>query len=316
FRYGELPLVERLLPLVESRVTHGHQASEFRGFLLKLLDICSLAPVRDRANQEFTERGLTAASSLFHVLGGLLWSPDAGIQSATAVALKKIAAGNDPTRPNTPDDENNHRFGECRDDLRPKPKDINQALLLGCGVVTSAPGGDHDLNNAERTDDENDDDGEVDSTATKAHDELEPQNAEVGGGGRAGKSSCLAQQYVVLSSLLQLVRELSTDANSSAAMVEEGIAALLVQVIRAVRGIRDPTLSITVEVMWNCLEHSQNAMDSGPAAKSRTSLVRKTRKSNAAFALSSWNGVSALRDTVETLLLGGFRNKDKELRNE
>ncbi|CAN0515751.1 unnamed protein product, partial [Ectocarpus sp. 12 AP-2014] len=283
FRYGELALVERLLPLVESRVTHGHQASEFRGFLLKLLDICSLAPVRDRANQEFTERGLTAASSLFHVLGGLLWSPDAGIQSATAVALKKIAAGNDPNRPNTPDDENNHRFGECRDDLRPKPKDINQALLLGCGVVTSA---------------------------------VACLGAVVAGGGRAGKSSSLALKYVVLSSLLQLVRELSTDANSSAAMVEEGIAALLVQVIRAVRGIRDPTLSITVEVMWNCLEHSQNAMDSGPAAKSRTSLVRKARKSNAAFALSSWNGVSALRDTVETLLLGGFRNKDKELRNE
>ncbi|CAB1100739.1 unnamed protein product [Ectocarpus sp. CCAP 1310/34] len=371
FRYGELALVERLLPLVESRVTHGHQASEFRGFLLKLLDICSLAPVRDRANQEFTERGLTAASSLFHVLGGLLWSPDAGIQSATAVALKKIAAGNDPTRPNTPDDENNHRFGECRDDLRPKSKDINQALLLGCGVVTSAvaclgavvggvsaslaeldedssfdsssfdggddagavdeivqassalevtglpqPGGDHDLDNAEQADDKNDDGDEVDSTATKAHDELEPQNAEVGGDGRAGKSSSLALKYVVLSSLLQLVRELSTDVNSSAAMVEEGIAALLVQVIRAVRGIRDPTLSITVEVMWNCLEHSQNAMDSGPAAKSRTSLIRKARKSNAAFALSSWNGVSALRDTVETLLLGGFRNKDKELRNE
>lgn len=371
FRYGELALVERLLPLVESRVTHRHQASEFRGSLLKLLDICSLAPVRDRANQEFTERGLTAASSLYHVLGGLLWSPDAGIQSATAVALKKIAAGNDPTRPNTPDDENNHRFGECRDDLRPKPKDINQALLLGCGVVTSAvaclgaviggvsasldeldegssldsssfdggddagavgefvqsasgledtglpqPGSEHDLDNTERADDDNGDDDEVDSTATKAHDELELQNAEIGGGGRAGKSSSLALKYVVLSSLLQLVRELSTDANSSAAMVEEGIAALLVQVIRAVRGIRDPTLSITVEVMWNCLEHSQNAMHSGPAAKSRTSLVRKARKSNAAFALSSWNGVSALRDTVETLLIGGFRNKDKELRNE
>ncbi|CAN0019694.1 unnamed protein product [Ectocarpus fasciculatus] len=371
FRYGELPLVERLLPLVESRVTLGHQASEFRDFLLKLLDICSLAPVRDRANQEFTERGLTAASSLFHVLGGLLWSPDAGIQSATAVALKKIAAGNDPTRPNTPDDENNHRFGECRDDLRPKPKDINQALLLGCGVVTSAvaclgaviggvsaslaeldedssldsssfdggddagavdgfvqsasgleatdlpqAGSDHDLDNAERADEDNDDDDEVDSTATKAHDELELENAEIGGGGRSGKSSSLALKYVVLSSLLQLVRELSTDANSSAAMVEEGIAALLVQVIRTIRGIRDPTLSITVEVMWNCLEHSQNAMDSGLAAKSRTSLVRKARKSNAAFALSSWNGVSALRDTVETLLIGGFRNKDKELRNE
>lgn len=370
FRYGELAQVEHLLPLVESRVSSGHHGSEFRRSLLSLLDICSLAPVRDRANQEFTEHGLSASSSLFRTLGGLLWSPDAGIQSATADALRKIAAGNDPTRPNTPDDEKNLRFGECRDDLRPKPKDINQALLLGCGVVTSAvaclgkvmndvmvsitaldddsslgsssfgdvdevepqgicdapphsatesgepmPRDDGDLDDAEGAD--LDDDEEVDSTATKAHEDgLAIEDAEVGGSDGGGGSSNLALVHTVLLSLLQLVRELSTDAKSSAAMVGEGLVALLVQAMRAVRGIRDPNLSITVEVMWNCLEHSQNAMDNGRPALSRTSLIRKARKSNAAFALSNWNGVSALKDVVEALLIGGFRNKDKELRNE
>ena len=373
FRYGELALVDRLLPLVERRVSSGNHASDFRGSLLKLLDICSLAPVRDRAHQEFTEHGLAASSSLFRTLGGLLWSPDAGIRPATADALRKIAAGNDPTRPNTPDDEKNLRFGECRDDLRPKPKDLNQALLLGCGVVTSAvaclgkvmddvmmsltalddssslgsssfgdaeleppdvgdelvesaaaepgvPGEptprDDDLGDAEEGVDL-DDAGDVDSTATKAHGDG-PGNGDTGDGDGdgGGSSSNLALAHTVLQSLLQLVRELSTDAKSSAAMVEEGLIALLVQAMRAVRGIRDPTLSITVEVMWNCLEHSQNAMDNGPPADSRTSLIRKARKSNAAFALSSWSGVCALKDIVEALLIGGFRNKDKELRNE
>lgn len=365
--------MERLLPLVESRLPSGNRASEFREALLRLLDICSLAPVRDRANQEFTEHGLAASSSLLRTLGALLWSPDAGIQSATADALRRIAAGNDPTRPSTPDDEKNLRFGECRDDLRPKPKDINQALLLGCGVVTSAvacfgkvmgdvmvsltelddsssigsssfadgelePQGvsdmlvpsaaepatpafaaprDDDPGNTEGVD--LDDAEDVDSTATTAHgDGLADEDAEIGAGdGHGGRSSSkVALAHTVLLSLLQLVRELSTDAKSSAAMVEEGLVALLVQAMRAVRGIRDPTLSITVEVMWNCLEHSQNAMDNGHPAESRTSLIRKARKSNAAFALSSWNGVSALKDVVEALLIGGFRAKDKELRNE
>lgn len=371
FRYGELALVERLLPLVESKVSSGRHATEFRGSLLRLLGICSLAPVRDRANQEFTEHGLTASSSLFRTLGGLLWSPDAGIQSATADTLRKIAAGNDPTRPNTPDDEKNLRFGECRDDLRPKPKDINQALLLGCGVVTAAvaclgkvmddvivsltalddssslgsssfgddesePQGvgdelvestsepaaqgepsprDDDLGDTEGAD--LDDAEEVDSTATKVHEGgLVIEDTEVGNGDGGRSSSNLALAHTVLLSLLQLVRELSTDAKSSAAMVEEGLVALLVQAMRTVRGIRDPNLSITVEVVWNCLEHSQNAMDNGHPAESRTSLIRKARKNNAAFALSSWNGVSALKDVVEALLIGGFRNKDKELRNE
>lgn len=372
FRYGELALVERLLPLVEGRVSPGPHTSKFRGSLLKLLDICSLAPVRDHANQEFTERGLSASSSLFYVLGSLLWSPDAGIQSATADVLRKIAAGNDPSRPNTPDDEKNLRFGECRDDLRPKPKDINQTLLLGCGVVTSAvtclgtvigdvlaslneldessstgsssfgdremeaqgigreavqsmsdpeavgvpsPGNEGELDDTKGAD--LDDPEEVDSTTTRA-DEQRLKLKDAGNGVDHGDSSSsnIALKYAVLLSLLQLVRELSTNANSSAAMVGEGLVTLLVEVMLAVRGIRDPTLSITVEVMWNCLEHSQNAMDNGPPAESRTSLIRKARKTNAAFALSGWNGVSALRDAIEALFIGGFRNKDKELRNE
>ncbi|CAM9374413.1 unnamed protein product, partial [Hapterophycus canaliculatus] len=367
FRYAELPLVERLLPLVEIRVTNtpAGKASEFRGPLLKLLDICSLAPVRDRANQEFTERGLAASSSLFRVLGGLLWSPDAGIQSATAEVLKKIAGGNDPTRPSTPEDDKKAGFGECRDDLRPKPKDINQALLLGCGVVTSAvacldqvmadvlaglvdldeasslasssfsddntetPGAVVDelvqsasdleaaVLQAPRFDGDSDDKEEGNSITTIAQEPgLEPKITEVSDRRGGDRSIDLSLKRAVLLSLLQLVRELSTDAKSSAAMVGEGLVTLLVQAMRAARGIRDPTLPIAVEVMWNCLEHSQNAMDNGPPAESRTSLIRKARKNNAAFALSTWDGVAALRDTVEALLIGGFRNKDKELRNE
>lgn len=357
FRYSELALVERLLPLVEARVSSG-QVNEFRTPLLKLLDICSFAPVRDRANQEFTEPGLTASSSLFRVLGGMLWSPDAGIQSATAETLRKIAAGNDPARPNTQHDGEIPRFGECQHDLRPKPRDINQALLLGCGVVTSAVvcldtvmsfvlASLADLDELSLQSSGLDDrdsgeeegggafsvEGEANQQAPKrntglemvdgssvANNDLEarvkegdPQVKPVDDGRVAAD---VALKYAALVSLLQFVRELSTDSSSSAAMVEAGLISLLVRLLRSARGVRDPTLPITVEVMWNCLEHSQNTMTFDPAAKSRTGLIRKSRKSNATFALSSWDGVSSLRDAVEALLIAGFREKDKELRNE
>lgn len=346
--------MEKLLPLVESKVVSG-RANEFRAPLLQLIDICSLAPVRDRANEEFTEGGLMSSSSLFRVLGGTLWSPDKGIMSATANALEKIAAGNDPTRPNTPDEKTRVSLGECRDDLRPKPRDINQALLLGCGVVTSAVAclstivssllesladpDDSSLESSSFGCSEEDgyaqavslgvdnrgmlsgSEGDVwlaDIGSEKNDGEAKacPEKTQVTQTGEGTAVSDIASKYSVLVSLLQFVRELSTSSKSSAAMVEVGLVFLMVQVLRAVRGVRDPALSVVVEVLWNCLEYSQNAMKLDPPADSRTSLVRKARKSNAAFALSTWDGVSALRGTVETLLEGGFRNKDKELRNE
>lgn len=352
----------QLLPLVENRILSGG-ASEFRRPLLKLLDICSLAPVRDRANQELKTGGLVASSNLFRILSRALWSSDCGIQSATAEVLRKIAAGNDPTRPNTPEDKAKATFSESLHDLRPRPRDINQSLLLGCGVVTSAVaclgnvvgsliesladlddlslesssfGGSESDFQAEAQlvnralgeqalrlacGEEGGAPGDIElatiKTANRQPSIMDPAEllASQSGHGKTTVSD-MASKHSVLVSLLRFVRELSTNAASSASMVEAGLVSVLVQVLRIVRGVRDPTLSLAVEVMWNCLEHSHEAMTLGPPAESRTGLIRKARKRNAAFALSTREGVSALRDTIEALLVGGFRNKDKELRNE
>lgn len=365
FRYRELALAAKLLPLVERRIVSGN-AFEFRAPLLKLLKLCSLAPVRDCANEESTETGLTALSIIFRQLSSTLWSTDRSIQSATAGALKKIAAGNDPTRPNTPEDEAKAVSRESLNDLRPKPRDTNQALLLGCGVVTSAVAcvgvivgsllenlvdlDDLSLESSSFGGSESDFHAEAQlvyrgleergmgiarnetDVTTGGVSPCEPAAAGVKSSESvaltdqlqvAHQSTCkitavsdMGSNYSALISLLHFVRELSTNPTCSAAMVEAGLIGLLVQVLRAVRGIRDPTLSVAVEILWNCLEHSQESMSCGSPAASRTDLIRKARKSNAAFALSTWDGVSALRDTVEALLIGGFRNKDKQLRNE
>lgn len=331
FRYSELGLVETLLPLVESRVVHV-QNSRFREPFFKLLNICSLAPLCDRANEAFTEHGLSAAISLFRVLGKLLWSSDFNIQSATANVLRNIVAGNDPARSNISVDDGNPNAVDCSSlhDLRPKPRDINRALLLGCGgfatvlacletVMLSMLEARACMDQVSlQSSDFSDSD-----TIEKAEPDEEIDRQSIGEEGRPMMEDSLTRTvadmtttHKVLTSLLELVRELSTDATSSAAMVELGLISLLVQVMRAARGVHDPTLSITVEVMWNCLEHSQNAMVRGPPAESRSCLIHKARKSNAAFALSTWDGVLALRNVLETLLISGFRIKDKELRNE
>ena len=358
-RYNELGLVGTLLPLVENRIVHALD-EKLREPFLKLLNICSLAPMRDRANEEFTERGVIASSSLFRALGKSLVSSDGGIQAATADAVRKIAVGNDPARPDIPQEGGNLNFmpGGCQYDLRPKPRDVNQALLLGCGVVTTAvacldtvikcllksfksidefsfqssssldsdtvKGAKTELSGTEGVNIQRESDEEINQPVGDA---LAPEADGRGSGCLEEVRSVVEDEYArtvanmatkhkVLISLLQLVRELSTDAASSAAMVEAGVILLLVQVMRMVREVRDPALSIAVEVMWNCLEHGQNAMTRAPPAKSRTCLIQKARKTNAAFSLSTWDGVSALKEAVESLLVSGFRNKDKELRNE
>lgn len=334
FRYSELGLVETLLPLVESRVAHA-QNSRFREPFFKLLNICSLAPLCDRANEAFTEHGLSAAISIFRVLGKLLWSSDGDIQSMTANALRNIAAGNDPMGSNTSVDHGDPNAVDCSQlhDLRPKPRNINQALLLGCGVLTTVLTcletvlfsmlearecmDQVSLQSSEFSDSDTIENVEPDEVTNNGDAvALETGGCASGEEGRPMTIKDVTAKHKVLVSLLELVRELSTDATSSAAMVELGLMSLLVQVMRAARGVYDPTLSITVEAMWNSLEHSQNAMIRGPPAESRSCLIHKARKSNAAFALSTWDGVMALRNVLETVLITGFRKQDKELRND
>ena len=69
-------------------------------------------------------------------------------------------------------------------------------------------------------------------------------------------------------------------------------------------------------MLWNALEHSAKAIDSGPPAPSREELVARRRKSNAMWALASEPALACLRQLFAALLISGRASKDKELRNE
>ena len=79
---------------------------------------------------------------------------------------------------------------------------------------------------------------------------------------------------------------------------------------------RDETLNMCVEILWNCLEHSSLSLELGSPSSSRTALVARRRATNAMYRLSTFPCVATLSDTFKSLLVRGFRNKDKELRNE
>ncbi|CAN0179311.1 unnamed protein product, partial [Discosporangium mesarthrocarpum] len=332
FRYRDLGFIEELIPLVAARVASGDgRAGDFRTVLIKLIGLCSLAPVPVRANEGITEWGLAASSSLLRALEGALWSVDEGVQLAAAKALQKIACGSESPTNQTPGMEVTPATGITCDDLRPSSRNLNQALLLECGVVSAAVSrldatlGELLANLAlveESSAESTTEDGRLGDGASGAVEKKsQPYGRKKGTNDslitdRPAEAKSRAAMYEVLLSVLNFIRELSSSAASASIMVEARLISLLVQVFHVARGIRDEALAVAVEIAWNCLEHSQEAMDRGPPGASRTELISKARKCNAAFSLCTPTSMLALRDVLEALLVNGFRIKDKELRNE
>mmetsp|Transcript_44139 Transcript_44139/g.56561 ORF Transcript_44139/g.56561 Transcript_44139/m.56561 type:complete len:1219 (-) Transcript_44139:172-3828(-) len=121
----------------------------------------------------------------------------------------------------------------------------------------------------------------------------------------------------LLGSLMNLLREISGDSNSSSEIVKSNGMSVVIDLLRLlVVEPRDPLIKTCIEVLWNCLEHSQHMLELGAAAVSRTQLVERRRRANAMYALATTEALTTLRDLVAALLKTGHRTEDKELRNE
>jgi hypothetical protein len=130
-------------------------------------------------------------------------------------------------------------------------------------------------------------------------------------------SSMPGDMRALLNSLMGLMREISGNALSTAEIVKAGGTGVVVGLLRLlVPEPRDPLINACVEVLWNCLEHSQTMLELGPPAASRTQLVERRRNANAMFSLSTEETLGTLRDLLGALLDTGHRARDKELRNE
>ena len=120
-------------------------------------------------------------------------------------------------------------------------------------------------------------------------------------------------QSQVLRSLVHLLRELSTDAQSSFDLVECGGARACVKLLRCY--LHDPAASdvvhVTVEILWNVLEHCHNVTDvAGPPAASRTKLLSRRRFTSAMYQLSDDATIAVLRQILQHLFLTGHKADD------
>jgi len=332
FKYRQLQSVCQLLDLVWAKADAGHK--EFDRPLIQLIETCSKPVVREKSNEEFTG-GLAGFESMVLALEKFLFSPRQAIQLAAARTLREVALGKDTLRSNVATTMHVLGAGEVKADLRPLPQEVNQQALLKAGIVKSVVAllekqvqqlGCSCIaeNGLIRT-------GRLHDAIDLGYDEDE--DAENGGlgEGRGGeerivRSTVLRAETVsglggkersLLMELSQLLRELSASGKNAASLVREGGMACMLSLLRVlVDEPRDPLIQVCVEVLWNCLEHSQNILESGPAASSRSELVDRRRKGNAMYALASEEALLVIKDLFEALLTKGHKARDKELRNE
>ena len=130
----------------------------------------------------------------------------------------------------------------------------------------------------------------------------------------------------LLASLLSLTRELSAAPQNTAALTACGAAAAVVDTLAATRDFRDPLVSGGVEILWNLLEHADRVLGAAAAASgdssnaSRAIAASLTQDSsggtNPLAALQTADAHGVMCALLQALLQGGFRQADKELRNE
>ena len=270
---------------------------------------------------------------------------DINLQVAACHALTEVAKGKSLEKKKAPSEIKvlGVRGGVVKNDQRPPPRDLNQAMLAKSGVVHGCV--DMLKETTQRmieslnakidagslgyiSDDTSDEEDEPNAAETTS-----PEAMAVPEGGRSLVSSdTLSNPSAVLENsskivepeeisprpllmaLLKLLSELSGSASNANLITFTGGDVDVMDVMERLNDDRDETLNLCVEVLWNCLEHSANTLASSNPASSRTDLVNKRRKGNTMYCLSDKVGV--LCKTFRELLSRGFRNKDKETRNE
>ena len=321
--------------------------SDFAKPLMSLVYLAGLPFHRDCSNEELTPNGLVSIESMYSCLNTILLSAeDINLQAAAATALTEIAKGKTP--PGTTKAQAEMKVlgvsgGVVKNDQRPKPRDLNQSLLSKSGVVAGTcsmirtvssimiekidamiEGG--SLGYVSDTSDEEDEDSPMEGTVPPSPPTvtLEQQSVpsvatEATASTVPGATASLADPAapsprIFLMALLKLLSELSESAYNSKTLTQEGGDVTVMSIVDRLNDNRDEVLNLCVEILWNCLEHSAHELENSSPSISRSELIKKRRQGNSMYTLS--DGVGVLCGVFKDLLHRGFRNKDKETRNE
>ncbi|KAG1693645.1 hypothetical protein DVH05_023048 [Phytophthora capsici] len=116
--------------------------------------------------------------------------------------------------------------------------------------------------------------------------------------------------------LVNLLYELSSYQRCAEVLVVSGTLYYIVFVLQNITNPQDELLSLCLELLWNVLDMSQEKMVRINKVNSRKELLEVFRLRNATFFLGNEFTFQTLLHVLELLLAQGYRQQDKEMRNE
>lgn len=326
FMLREMPVVAELLDVVPRRIqglkeNDEEESDDLERTLCNIIRICAKPGIRQKANEELLASGLAAAATIFQKLIGLQCSKSMRVAVEATRALAEVASPAGSTAA-----------------IRARKK-LNRRLLLEARCVEGACARlEESVNQILAVDDDGTERKVFDARKTvdlidaDTSDE-EPSEKRPKRKKKRSKKSAFSEvltyattkrtidyaQQQLLRALVHLIRELSEDAAHSFRLVECGGSRACVKGLRLY--LHDPAssdvLNITVEVLWNCLEHCAVVTDAAsPPAVGRSALLSRRRLTNAMYQLSDDTTIAVLRQILQHLFLNGHKAEDKRLRNE
>ncbi|KAF1793220.1 Armadillo-type fold [Phytophthora cactorum] len=121
---------------------------------------------------------------------------------------------------------------------------------------------------------------------------------------------------VLLFPLIDLLYELSGYQRCAEVLVVSGALHYVVFILENTTNPQDELLPLCLEILWNVLELSQEKISTVSKVGSRKELLEVFRLRNATFFLGNEFTFQALLHVLELLLAQGYRQQDKEMRNE
>ena len=103
--------------------------------------------------------------------------------------------------------------------------------------------------------------------------------------------------------VMELIRELSYWPPNARTLTRNGALECLTKVLDTVHDLGDDLLPISIEILWNILEHGQKSIEDQPVALSRHELLDKHRYSNPRYVLGSEKSLITLTNLL--LLFSG-----------
>ena len=343
FAMASLPLVQRILTLACDNIRLGHD--EFIEPACGVLVTLSKPFERVRANEEF--HSLDTVCDTLVVMSSIVDSPQCGhkIVITATRALKAQLEMQSLADAEGTSASVGMSTGVNRDDLRPNMWQFKQSAVQRSGMIKiimsafrravndaresgmqSRPPTTQQRQNILSYEDAEG----TETTAPMVHlDQASSMMVGIPTGTTDGGST---QRFELVREVIAVLRELAYTKRNAEALIREGAPLVLFRALELVSSdLRNETVELSIDVLWNLLEVSSDELRKVPTAsasggsaasaaaaglvRSRFHLLDKHRATNCLRMLGTGRVVATLRGLLERSMVEGFRARDKELRN-